>query len=343
MSISRPDILVTRARPLGFSPFPILTTSSGHIRPILAVPRRHMTRVDVPNLLAWQGCLHDLPPGWEPVGMYGSWRKGQVIIAEDRRPRVAIAWERRAMTPVLERTANTVAKAHRRAVGASQVSPPEPCGPDGVVVRLVGGPTEIAIGVRRVAQAQATIVYRQLSPGPMVEFRRLIMATTAVADDEAATWSIHGLRVDLPPYWRTEGIQVLAGFVRGVWFHYPHGKERVDSVLILRRYACASHLLAGRDLVTWLTSQAEKQEVTTVHDTTATSAHLTLTGPGRTWWRRLRRRPQVRHLYAWVDSESDRLTVQETTGDGEPLAGLRARVGSPRCAFLSTQEATGMP
>lgn len=298
---------------------------------------------EFPVVLGWQGLQHGLPAGWEPVGMYGSWRKGQILLAEDRRPRLAIAWERRAVRPDLERTLKRAANHYRREVKASVMTPPESCGSDGVLTRLVGGPTELAVVARRLEPAGVTVVYRQLSAGAIPQLRRLVQAGTAAGDDEPARWSLHGIDVELPPHWRNEGIQILSGFVRAVWFHYPHGREKVDQVLILRRYACATQLLAGRDLATWLCAQADKRETAEVRETAEDQASIRCSAPGRTPWRRWRGRREERHLTAWIDRVSDRLTVQESIGSGEPLTGLRPSVGSPRCAFLPNREATSMP
>lgn len=298
---------------------------------------------EFPGVLGWQGLLHGLPAEWEPVGMYGSWRKGHILLAEDRRPRLAIAWERRAIRPDLERTLKRAANAHRREAKASTTTPFESCGSDGVLTRLVGGPSEIGMIARRMEPAGVTVIYRQLGPGAIPQLRRLAQAGTAVGDDESARWAIHGLDVQLPPYWRSEGIQILAGFVRAVWFHYPHAGQKVDQVLVIRRYACATHLLAGRDLATWLSAQTDTRESVNVMESAADHAVVTCSAPGRTPWRRWRGRREERHLIAWIDRASDRLTVQETIGGGEPLPGLRPTGGSPRCAFLSNREATGMP
>ena len=45
--------------------------------------------------------------------------------------------------------------------------------------------------------------------------------------------------------------------------------------------------------------------------------------PARSWWGRVRGRRATRCLHAWIDDGADRLTMQEWTGEGEPLPCLR--------------------
>jgi hypothetical protein len=298
---------------------------------------------EFPVRIGWQGLTHHLPVGWEVAGLYGSWRTGQMLVAEGREPRLSISWERKRMRPDLERTLAKTARKHLADFGATAIAPSEACGVDGIVVRMVGGEKTAALAARRLDPAGITMVWRQLTPGSIPLLKRIAQATTGVADDEPATWAMHGLSIDLPPFWRSEGLQVLAGLVRGVWFHYPGGRQRVAQALIMRRYACAEMLLEGRDLETWLRAQLFKGETAEVVASSSTSATIRSDARGKTLWRRLRGIRETRQLSAVWNQTDDRLLVQETTGSGELLAPLRSEAVSPRCGLSRAQEATSMP
>ena len=144
-------------------------------------------------------------------------------------------------------------------------------------------------------------------------------------DDQPCPWRIHGLKADLPPWWRLHALEYVPGLARAVFFHWPGGGHRRDQVLVLRRYACATRLLAGTTPEQWLTCRLDPGEEVrqrgTTSDGIAWADGLTR---GDTLWRRLRRQRQHRRLHVWVEAEEDRLVVQEWKGTGEPLPPLRS-------------------
>lgn len=298
---------------------------------------------ELPQRISWQGIDLYCPAHWEPAGMYGSWKAGQIIMAEGREPRMAVSWERKDMRPDIDKTAVKAAKQHMKRVGATNLTPPEPLGVDGSLVRMIGGPTDRAVGVRRVESAKATLIWRQLAPGSMAMLRKMIRSADAAADNETATWVIHGLNITLPPKWRSEGIQVLAGFVRGVWFHYSGRYDQVDQALIMRRYACAERLLDGQSLVTWLIKQMGKAAICETIEQRADFVELACTTPAGSWWRKFRGKREKRQVYAWLEGDNDRLTVQETIGGQSSLGCLRPTDSSPRCGPSHFGVAMGMP
>lgn len=291
---------------------------------------------------SWQGVSHDLPPTWEVVGSYGGWKRGQILVAEDRQPRLAITWNRHQARPDLDRTLVKVARKHLREANARSIAPVQAWGPDAGAVALVGGTSEIILASRWYSESRTTLIWRQLSPGAKGLLRRITDATTVCSDGEPVPWRIHGLDLTLPPEWRSEGLQVLAGMVRAVWFRYRNPRS-VDHVLVMRRYACATLILEGKPVLDWLRKQADEKETVTVLADGADHAGLTCEGPGKTLWRRLRGHREQRVLHAWLDPDADRLTVQETCGTGVTPMCLRQQGPSPRCGTPQNQEAPGRP
>ncbi len=177
--------------------------------------------------------------------------------------------------------------------------------------------------MRHLPAAGLTLVARQLAPGGSQDMRALIAAVRGVGLDQAAPWRIYGLDLALPPFWRLEGLQQLAGLVRAVWFRYPGRALRPDQLLVMRRMACASRLLGSASLGAWVRSGLSRREVVAGSSETGGLVHLSTTLPAATWWRRLRDSRDRRELYAWTVAEGDRLMVQEWKGAADPLPCLR--------------------
>ena len=281
-----------------------------------------MTDTALPTIVAWQGVTLRLPAGWEVAGTYGNWKSGHLLVAKDRGPLLRVSWERRREGINLERTLAKAAKRVARETGCLPLPGYEAAGPDGGVVRCQGRTSEVAVGARRFSDTGVSVIWRQLAPWSVADLGAMVRASDAVGDDAATDWRIHGLTCSLPPWWRSEGVQALAGLTRAVWFRYPRGRRRADQVLVLRRMACAGRVLAGRDLETWLRTTLHKNESATA-EVSPDGVHLACTRPAANWWRRLRRRVDVRHFHAWLDDADDRVTVQEWAGGDEPLGCLR--------------------
>lgn len=281
--------------------------------------------IPLPVPVAWQGLTHRLPADWEVAGTYGDWRTGSLLFARDREPMLRVSWQRTKVAADLQRT---LARAQRRLMketGFAALPTVEAVGKDGALARCVGREgQEMALAVRVFATG-VTAIWRQLRPGGPAELRAVAAATVAVRDDEPKRWAIHGLDCTLPADWRCEGVQALAGLSRGVWFHTRGRLQLTDQVLVLRRMACAARVVGERGLEAWLRSRLERRETAEAEPLADGAVHLTCRRPARNWWRRLRGGHDIRHLHAWIESDTDRLNIQEWKGSGEPLACLRNR------------------
>ena len=281
----------------------------------------------LPLIVAWQGLTLRLPQGWEVAGTYGNWKSGHLLLARDRAPVLRVSWERRREPIDLDRTLAKAAKRVQRETGCQALPGQESAGPDGAVLRCQGRSSEIAVGARRFAEAGLTVVWRQLAPSSVAGLTAMVRASDAVGEDAPAAWCMHGLACTLPPWWRNEGVQALAGLTRAVWFRYPQGRRGADQVLVLRRLACASRVLAGRPLEAWLRTTLHANETATAEPNPG-GVRLACTRPAANWWRRWRGRADGRQFHAWIDDAEDRVTVQEWVGGGEPLACLRQEPSS---------------
>lgn len=282
-----------------------------------------MPESPLPILVAWQGLSLRLPAEWEVVGTYGDWRSGNLLLARGRSPVLRVSWSRRRERPDLARTLAKAAKRVARETGCAALPGHEAAGPEGGVVRCQGRSSEIAVGARHFSDVGVTVVWRQLAPWSVAELAAMVRLSAAVGDDDPAEWRIHGLACTLPPWWRNQGVQALAGLSRAVWFRYPHGRRRPDQVLVLRRMACAQRVLAGRSLEGWLRTTLHPDETATAHELDGGGVRLSCARPAANWWRRWRGRRDGREFHAWIDAAEDRLTVQEWTGGGDPPGCLR--------------------
>ena len=289
------------------------------------------------GLIALHGLCCTLPAGCEVVATYGDWRRGHLIAAADRTPRLALTWRRHRAAPDLART---LASAGRRLAGGDvvgELAGQEALGADGVIGRWHSPSGDFHAGVRTIAAAGVTLVARQLCPGAAPEIRTVLRSAEAHGDEAPWRWRLYGLEADLPPWWRLEGVQQLAGLARAVWFHQPRWMARPDQALVLRRMACAGRVLAGRPISEWVRSGLGRGEVVTAitHDANAEQLRMTTSVPARSWWGRLRGRRATRCLDAWIDVDDDRLTLQEWTGEGAALPCVRRS--------LPTTQPAGVP
>ncbi|MBA3686562.1 MAG: hypothetical protein H0W72_15170 [Planctomycetes bacterium] len=271
-----------------------------------------------------------VPASWDLVGTYGHWRAGQLLLASERQPRMSITWQRRGTAPDLRRTLRAAGRRLAREQGCSQSTGEQQLAGDGLIACHPSPQGEVHIGIRALSGGTA-VVWRQLRPGPAAELESIASACSAVGDADPARWAFHGLDVALPAWWRLEGIVHVAGLVRAVWFHRRGGRGRVDQALVMRRLACAARITNGHGVAGWLRAQLGRDETLTIErDDTATGGTLMACarGPGATWWRRLRRLHEDRHIVAWIDEADDRLTVQEWQGRGDPMGCLRPRPSS---------------
>jgi len=277
----------------------------------------------LPVTVAWQGITLRLPADTDVAATYGNWRSGHLILARDRAALLRVSWERRREVAELEPTLAQAAKRVRRETGCSALPGIEDAGADGGVIRCQGRTAELAVGARRFADATTTVVWRQLMPAPVNALVAMVRAANAVGDDGPTTWQIHGLTCSLPPWWRVEGVQALAGLARGVWFRYPNGRRGADQVLVVRRMACAGRVIGERTLEGWLRTTLHADETATVVSSGDDQVELACARPARSWWRRWRGQFDRRIFTAWRETESDRVTVQEWAGSGEPPECLR--------------------
>jgi hypothetical protein len=273
--------------------------------------------------VAIHGIVVPLPAGYEVVGTYGGWRRGHLLIAEGRQARLSVSWARHAAAPDLSRTLRTAGNRPDPGHVAGQQVAEEVIDQRARLGSWDGAQGAFHAAVRHFPEAGITVVARQLAPGASQEMRILISAVRAIAPGQPAPWRIYGLDLELPPYWRLEGLQQLAGLVRAVWFRYPGQALRPDQLLVMRRLACASRLLAGSPLGDWVRSGLSQREQVTASSENASVVHLSTTLPSANWWRRLRGRPDRRELYAWRVADLDRLVVQEWKGAADPLPCLR--------------------
>lgn len=271
---------------------------------------------------AEHGWSCEVPATWDVNVNRGHWERGVVAFFEDVEPRLNLTWERRQRGLDLEKTVRGLDRRVRRDQSGKEISLQnrvELPRADGVLLGWSSRDGDVHGAVVSAANAPVTFILRQLTPGAETIIRRIAQSCTAVGDDEPSRWCLYGLDLVLPSHWRLEGIQHLVGLVRAVWMRYPEGRVKVDQVLLVRRYACAGHLLAGQDLLAWLQERIDRRDVLLAAEREDGRVHLTLHAPGRTLWQRLRRQHQIRHLHAWVEEETERLLIWEWKGFEDPL------------------------
>ncbi|MBA3847983.1 MAG: hypothetical protein H0X45_15245 [Planctomycetes bacterium] len=275
--------------------------------------------------IALHGFAHPLPAGWELAANWGNWRAGRLVLADELRAHVQLSWARSSRTPdlaaTLARAGKKLARAHP---GAGMWDHRFESDRGFACWRAHDGDRHVA--VRRFA-CGVSLVWQQVHPGSERDLEKLVDATTAVANDQPAPWRLHGLDLELPPWWRLEGVQHVAGLVRALWCRYPDDRVRPDQLLVVRRIACAHVVLGERTLDAWLRAHLRRSEVAT-SGRDGDVAMVEATAPGPTWWRRLRRQHDRRRLHAWIEDDADRLVIQEWKGSTGPLPCLLRLPGS---------------
>lgn len=282
------------------------------------------TATDVDEaVLALHGWSCRLPIGWELALLRGTWRSGHLLLVEGRAGRMSISWHRGSGRPDLGRT---VAKLdHRVAQGRDLRLAGVESVDDGALARWVGPAGEVAAAATWDPVHRLVLVWRQLEPLPLATLSRALASRTVAGGDDPCRWTLHGVDVDLPPGWRLEGLHHVIGLVRATWFLYPGGGIKAAGVCTVRRYALASRLLGQGDPEAWLLRHLGPRDQLEEHDSEDGVARVTVTGPGPTWWDRLRGRRRQRCFQAWREDPGDRLVVQEWVGTGSPLPCLRTR------------------
>jgi hypothetical protein len=270
--------------------------------------------------LGFHGISCELPDTWECIATAGDWRRGRVVLAEGRTAVLGLSWERRPIAADLVRSLTAALAPLARDLGPGSADPISDDDRDCASVRYRGAQGDgHAIAVRRPGGA---LVARQLTPGPLAPLRQLAASCTVAADDAPARWAIHGLDAELPPWWRLEGIQHVAGLTRAVWFHRRPHAVGIAAALVMRRLACASRLAPDGDVEAFLRRNLVPDEHVQRGEAPDGVVHLLCERPAASWWERWRGRRRRRRLHAWR-TPGDRLVVQEWSGYGEPLPALR--------------------
>jgi len=278
------------------------------------------------EVFAVHGWECTIPAGWHVQVLRGTWRGGYAVLVEDRTPRLNLTWERGPRNPDADRTIRSLGRRIRR---EHRDAPPRLVGreslhgADGSFARWVGSDGDLHAAVVRDDRAAVTFVVRQLAMGPGHAVKALALSCRGQDLTAPIRWRLFGLDCRLPADWRLEGVHHLVGLTRAVWMHYVGRRGKVDQVLIMRRFACASRILRDTDLRTWLEERREPRETTVTTVREADVLHLETRIPGPSWWDRVCRRFQTRHLYAWIEEDADRLNVQEWKGSGASLECLR--------------------
>jgi len=287
-----------------------------------------------PVLVALHGFACHVPSDWDLLVNRGNWTGGHLLFAWRRRPVCNLTWDRRARSPDFGRTLQSLESKIFKDHGALPDGA-STLGPGGQLGRYQAPEGRYHVAAfRPEGDLPLSLVLRQLAPASEAALRRLVDSCRVY--DEAHSvripWAIHGLHIELPPQWRLTGIQEYVGLVRAVWQHHVGSVNKTDQVLVMRRYACASHLLTDGDIGAWIRSRMHKREELCEErvDEDGTWSAI-LTAPGTTMWRRLRGVIEQRHIHAWVEAGEDRLVIQEWKGSGEPPGCLRRAPSAADC------------
>ncbi|TVR15981.1 MAG: hypothetical protein EA401_02070 [Planctomycetota bacterium] len=277
--------------------------------------------------LSLHGWRTQHPAHWDLVVNRGMWSEGFIVLADGRHGKVNITWQRLKRTPDLDKTLrrldNRIAKDAGR--GRFTLANIDDIPGRGKFMRWVGSDGDVFGAIVRATDAPMIFVLRDVEPSDGRTLKRIALACTGDLDDAPTRWIMHGIDIDLPPYWRLEGLQNLVGMTRGVWMHYPDGGQKASDVLTLRRYAMASHLLDGTSLEEWLVDHLNPKDFMLERRTDRTTGITTVDCEvqAKGWIRRLRGERDPRIYHAWLEPEMDRLMVQEWRGQGTPLPCLR--------------------
>jgi hypothetical protein len=277
--------------------------------------------------LALHGWQTEVPEDWDVVVNRGSWREGYVVLAHGRHGTCNLTWERRSRTPNLDKTLMGLDRRMRKE--SKNRNPLQMAHHDGLAGHgrwgcWVGPLGDLYGGIVHREDQGITFILRDVEPSDGHDLRRVALGCNAGKDGDPSRWTLHGIDVTLPPWWRLEGLQNLVGMVRGVWFRYPDGGTRSDGVCSIRRFAMAERLLNGDSVEQFLVDRMNPKDnlaerFTDGDGTTKVTVETPL--PGWFNWLRGQRGPRI--FWAWRDREWDRLTVQEWRGRRNPLECLR--------------------
>lgn len=294
--------------------------------------------------LALQGFSLEVPQTWDVVVNKGAWGSGHVVLAEGRVQTMVVTWQRSGRTADLEKTLEA---AGRRLARQSdyRLAGIESGGPDLIIGRYEGPlGTCFAAAVRprpegleqMAAGGELTLIVRQLVPAGREALAR--QAAGAQIHTGLVPWHIHGIDVGLPATWRLEGIELVVGFERAIWFRHPQpGRlDRVDAVLVMRRYACGGQLVAqAGSLAAWVRQNLARKEVVESEDQPAPGlVRIVTSQPAGTPFRRWLGQRDRRVYHAWPEPAWDRLLLQEFKGGDPLLPPLRREVSSKDAATL---------
>ncbi len=269
-----------------------------------------------PEPIAMHGVTWPLPEAFSVALTAGTWARGRVVVTDQVSAPLVLGWERRGVSPEPARTSRALAARLGRDLGAGAMRV-DGMG-DGALVAVHGKAGTGHGAWRHLPDAGAVLTVRQSGPGTPEMVRAAISAASAVADGGAAAWRIHGLRADLPAWWRLQGVESVPGLARGVWLLRRPGRLRTEAALVVRRWALAGRLLAGRPVAAWLRSVLDPGETVLTEEDLGGIVRLATRRAGPDWWSRLRGRRRERILWAWTEAP-DRLVVQEWAGSGEPV------------------------
>lgn len=287
--------------------------------------------------IAVHGWSMIVPREWEPVQVKGSWESGNCLLVHDREGRLSLTWERKARTPNLDKTLSAVDRQiQRERNDKPAIIAREAYGSDGLMARWAGPDEEILAAIHHLRDSQTTFIVRQLSGGPQDTFRGILDSLKIFTDGATVQWRLHGVEVDLPPAWRLTNIQHTIGAIRTIWFKYRGTSSKIESVLTLRRYACASRLLHNSTPADWLRRHMGKRERITGERSIGQwdTIEIDIEAPATTWWERLWGKKSQRRYHLWVEPKADRFVIQEWRGKGSPLQCLRRGEDSEDAPFL---------
>ena len=276
--------------------------------------------------LSLHGWQTEHPAHWDVVVNRGLWDDGYLVLADGRHARVNLTWERLKRTPDLDKTLRRLDQRISKDAGRGRytLTSVEDILDRGKYMRWVGPDGDVYGAIIRAVSAPVIFVLRDLEPSDGLHIKRMALACDAYANDQATTWNLHGINVELPPHWRLEGLQNLVGLTRAVWMNYPAGDRRAADVLTIRRFAMGSHILASVSPEEWLVSHINKGDKIVERQTASdgiTVIKTEITPKG--WIRRLRGERDSRIFHVWREDPLDRLVVQEWRGRGNPLPCLR--------------------
>ncbi len=288
------------------------------------------------NGVALHGIGCPLPAGWEAVGTAGGWRRGQALIAAaDGPPLLAVGWARETAMVEAPRVLEALERRMRRELGCGER---RACSAitGGLLARWSAPAGELCGGVRwlpdsdgRPAGAGVTLVVRALAPAGVAATHAAVAGAWARRDGQATPLRIYGLDLELPPWWRLEGVQQLAGLVRALFLHHPQGRlDRIAGALVVRRYACAERVLAGRTPAAWITDQLGRRESVVGSGVSDGVTAVRTRRPAHGWLRRLTGGSEGRSFHTWLETGGERLVLQEWYGTGTPVMCLRSAVPS---------------